>query len=303
MKKFSKNDLYIILTLLFIVLIFKNNVSFKNCIINGCIIFFKQVFPTLLPMFIINDILITYNFIYYLNHCLQKLFYKLFHFSNAATYIFTMSIFSGTPTNGYIAANLVQNQNLNSKDASIILSYSFFLNPLFLYNMLNLILNDTNVTIKLIIIAYSMNLIIALFFRKYNYTDIKLNFNNITKPFSRILSENISHAFSTLINILGTMIFYFVICEGINIFINNPNINCFINGILEVTGGLSKLQNLNISFFLKKIISIFFISFGGLSIHSQIKSIITDANISYKYFFVSRCVHAILSTCTCIFIS
>lgn len=303
MKKFLKNDLYIIVTLLFIVLIFKNNTLFKNCIVNGCSIFFHQVFPSLFPMFIINDILISYNFIFYLNKWFQNLFYKLFRFSNAATYIFILSIFSGTPTNGYIAANLVKEKNLNPKEASIILSYSFFLNPLFLFSILNTILNDQLEAIKLIGIAYSVNLLIAFLQRNHTYENIILNDALPAKPFSKILTESINHAFSTLLNILGTMIFYFIICEGINLFINNATINCFINGILEVTGGLSKLGSLNISFSLKKIIAILFISFGGLSIHSQIKSIITDANISYKPFFKARLIHMILSTLIYIIIS
>ena len=303
MKKFLKNDIYIFITLLFLIIIFKNNIIFKECIINGCVLFFKQVFPTLLPMFIINDILIQYNFIFYLNHFFQKIFKKLFNFSNAATYIFIMSMFSGTPTNGYIAANLVTNKNLKQKDASIILSYSFFLNPLFLYNMLCIILNSNQEAINLIIITYCMNFLIALFFRKYKYTDISIDYSTHTKQFSKTLSESIKKAFSTLINILGTMIFYFIICEGINLFIKNNTVNCFINGILEVTGGLSKLTSLNINFSLKKLITICFISFGGFSIHSQIKSIINDANISYKYFFIARIIHVLLSTTTCILIT
>lgn len=303
MKKFLKNDVYIIITLLFIVLIFKNNTLFKKCIINGCNIFFYQVFPSLLPMFILNDFLISYNFIFYLNKLFNKPLKKLFNFSNAATYTFILSLFSGTPTNGYILKNLVRENNLNEKDASIILSYSFFLSPLFLYNIINTILCDYITTIKIIFITYSTNFIIAFFYRKYNYQNITIENNTTSKNFSNILTNSINHSFSTLINILGTIIFYFIICEGINIFIKNPSINCFINGFLEVTGGLTKLNNLNISFSLKKLFVITFASFGGLSIHSQIKSIITDANISYKLFLKARIIHTILATCACVFIT
>ena len=303
MKKFFKNDIYIIGTLLFIVLLFKNNTIFKHCIINGCHIFFYQVFPTLLPMFIINDILIEYNFIFYLNKWLHKIFYKLFHFSNAATYIFTMSMFSGTPTNGYIAASLVKNKNLKELDASIILSYSFFLNPLFLYSMLSSILKNQSLVIKLIITTYSINFFIAYLHRNYKYQEIKFDSPKINKQFSKILASSINHAFTTLINILGTMIFYFMICEAINLFFKNPILNCFINGLLEVTGGLSKLVNLNVNFLVKKLMAVIFISFGGFSIHSQIKNIINDVNISYKYFFRARLLHIILITLSIIIIS
>ena len=78
MKKIIKNYVFIVLTLLFTILLFKNNDLFKNCILNGCILFFKTVFPSLFPMFIINDILINYNFITILDYINTIFFQKIF---------------------------------------------------------------------------------------------------------------------------------------------------------------------------------------------------------------------------------
>lgn len=285
------------------ILLFKHNILFKKSIISCCIIFFEQVFPTLFPMFILNDLLIEYNFVTYLSRFLQPIFYKLFHFSNAATYIFIMSILSGTPTNGYITANLVEKNQLNPKDASIILSYSFFLNPLFLYNMLLVIFKDSSIAIKLILITYAYNLIVAFLFRKYKYQNIVLKEKEQRNSFSKILKSSISHAFSTLTSVLGTMIFYFILCEGIQLFIKNGLSNCLINGLLEVTGGLAKLNNININLFTKEIIALMFISFGGLSIQSQIKSIILDVNISSKPLTITRCLSILIFASIIIIIS
>ncbi len=296
MKKNLIKDLPLLIILIFIVLLFKENTLFKNCILSGCTIFFHQVFPTLFPMFIINDLLIEYNFIYYLQKIFYKFFHKIFSFSNAATYIFLMSMLSGTPTNAYITTNLVKNKNLNKKDASIILTYSFFLNPLFTYNMLNIFLKDSTIVLKYIFFIYLSNFLIAFYFRKYNYQNIQLEKKASSKNFSKLLSQSIEHAFNTLIQILGTMIFYFILCEGINIFCKSPLLNCFINGLLEVTGGLSKISNLSINIFFQKILAGLFISFGGFSIHSQIKNIIQEENISSKPFFKARLWHMFLTT-------
>ncbi len=303
MKKFFKNDIYLLISLLFLVLLFRYNSLFKTCIIEGCTIFFKQVFPTLFPMFIINDLFIDYQLITYLNRYLKPLFYRLFHFSNAATYIFITSLFSGTPTNGYITNKLVTENNLNKEDASIILSYSFFLNPLFLYNMLMAIFNNTQTVVKLIVICYAVNLIFAFYHRHYHYQDICLTNTQNNNSFAKNLSNSISKSFTTLIQILGTMIFYFILCEGIQILFKNQFLNCLFNGLLEVTGGLSKLPALNISYFLKEILAILFMSFGGFSIHSQIKSIIAESNISFKPFFKTRIIHFIISALILIAIS
>ena len=93
---------------------------------------------------------------------------------STAFYVFILSIFSGTPTNAYITSNLVKEKYLEPKDAGIILSYSSFLNPLFLYNMLHTIFFDTQIVIKLIIINYGLNFFFAFIFRKYPYKKVPI---------------------------------------------------------------------------------------------------------------------------------
>ena len=294
MKKNFKNNIYIFITLFFIIILFKNNKSFQSCILNGTMTFFQNVFPSLFPMFIINDILMNYNFYFIVDKTIHKLLKKLLGFSNMASYIFVMSMFSGTPTNAYLTANLVKENKLSNKDASIILSYSCFLNPLFLYNMLNLIFKDSNLTLKLMLVNYGLNFVIAFLFRKYPYEN-KNNFKFPTLSFSKCLSKSLKRSIDTLLIILGTIIFYFILCEGFNYFINFPYLNCFINGILEATGGLIKLNTLNINIHLKAITASIFILFCGLSIHTQIKNIIADVDISSKYFVISRIFCAFLA--------
>lgn len=301
MKAFLKNNFYIIITLFFTLLLFQNNTVFNRCILNGCFLFFEQVFPSLFPMFIVNDILMNYNFYYIIEKTINKAFKNIFGFSTMASYVFVMSMFSGTPTNAYIAANLVREGRLSSKDASIILSYSCFLNPLFLYNMLNTIFAYTTITFKLIVIHYLLNFLIAFFHRKYPYE--KKEFQN-AKPlsFSLTITKSLKRSIDTLFLVLGTILFYFILCESITLFFPSPILSCLFNGILEATGGLAKLTLLHINNHLKEIMASLFISFGGFSIHSQIKNIISEVGISYKYFFFSRCMHAFLSTLICIII-
>lgn len=295
MKTFFRQNIYTFFIFLFILLLFLENKAFKECILNGSILFFEQVFPSLFPMFIVNDLLMNYNFFRIVDKTFHKIFKKVFGFSTMASYIFTMSMFSGTPTNAYLTANLVKEKKLSSKDASIILTYSCFLNPLFLYNILNLIFSNSKITFKIMILNYGINFLIAFFFRKYPYEKGTL-FYTPPSSFSTALSKSLKRSTDTLLLVLGTILFYFILCEGITIFINIPLINCFINGILEATGGLAKVMLLNINNHYKEILVSIFISFSGLSIHSQIKNILWEANIRYQYFFLARIIHTVLAT-------
>ena len=60
-----------------------------------------------------------------------------------------------------------------------------------------------------------------------------------------------------------------------------------------MTQGLNSLINLNIPF--KEIIAIIFISFGGLSIHTQVKCILDESSLEYKYFFKGRIYQTIIA--------
>ena len=107
------------------------------------------------------------------------------------------------------------------------------------------------------------------------------------------LPSSIKSSINTNLMVLGSIIFYLVISS---IIINTFNISypfdIFIKGILEMTQGLNSLINLNIKF--KEIIAIFFITFGGFSIHTQVKCILDEQGLNYKYFLKGRIIQVII---------
>ena len=63
-------------------------------------------------------------------------------------------------------------------------------------------------------------------------------------------------------------------------------ITIIFRGFLEMTQGLASLINLSFSF--KDYIAILFLSFGGLSIHTQAKCIASEYGLDYKFFLKGR---------------
>ena len=87
----------------------------------------------------------------------------------------------------------------------------------------------------------------------------------------------------------------------ISSFIHNNLFNTLISGFLEITNGLNLLANLSINLKLKEIMAISIISFGGLSINTQIKAILEDTNLKYSSFLKGRIMGTIISAfLTCI---
>ena len=81
---------------------------------------------------------------------------------------------------------------------------------------------------------------------------------------------------------------------------NILNVNSFyqslINGFFEMTQGLKYVSILNIPLKMKSILSTMIISFGGLSVHMQVISILSDTKIRYLPFLTARILHAFISS-------
>ena len=103
---------FFLICIISIIFIFKNNTAIASTIINASNLFLKKVFVSLFPMFIINDILISINIPYYFYILFNKIFPKVFKTSGITSYVLIMSIISGTPSQGYIKKNLVNEHKI-----------------------------------------------------------------------------------------------------------------------------------------------------------------------------------------------
>ena len=259
----------------FILLLFKNYNLVLTSTINATNIWFYKVFPYLFIMIIIQDILINLN---------VSTLFKPSH------YIFFMSIISGTPSSAFITGNMVKYKQISKSYGNTCLLFTYFANPLFLYTILRSIFNNTYIVIKLMLIHYLSNIIIYLFVRKSLKKDTNIN----TTSQKIDLSQSIKISINTTLMVLGTIVFYFIIC---NIFISTFNISSsisfFIRGIVEMTQGLNSLIKITNNF--KELFAIIFISFAGFSIHTQVKCILDEYNLDYKYFLKGRIYQTIIA--------
>lgn len=274
MNKKNVNLLIIILILCFIPLIFFNAEVLSTSILNTSKIFITKVFPFLFIMMVINEILISLNFHEY-----------LFKLTKSHTlYIVIMSLLGGSPLNASIISSLLKKKALSIKNASKILSFTSFNNPLFLYNYFKLIFNNPKITFILFVIIYLCNFIFYIMFRPQKENLYLLN--NDSSTFTKALPNAIKNSTSNLLNIFGTIVIFKLISD---LFIqNNSYISIILRGMLELTQGLNALTSVNINTLLKLFTTLVIVSFSGLSIHIQISSILSDFNIDYKYFYISR---------------
>lgn len=275
----------LIIFFFFILIFIKKDIMYYT-IYSTTLIWFKNIVPNLLPMFIITSLIVSSNLIINICNLFGKIFSKIFKTSKYGVFVFILSIFTGSPSNAKYIKDLIDNNLISITEGNKLLLFTTNYNPLLIYSLLTLYL-DKKTSIILITIIILSNIIIGLINRNMTYEKIENNYSSKSINLSKIIKETID----TLLMILGTLIIYNII---INILpINNPIIKNIFNGALEITTALNNIKFLNINTNFKILLSIIYLSFGGISIHTQIKSILPDTN--YKLFLKNKFLSILIS--------
>lgn len=271
----------------------------------------NSIFPSLFPFFVISEILVNYGFIEFVGELFKPIMQKLFKVSGPAAYVFIMGMISGFPSSAKYVRELYNQDLIDEKQGTKILMFTHFSNPLFIIGTIAItFLNNKKIGLLILICHYISNIIIGLIFRnlypsknenaKFSFKNsIKLmtehRLNN-KKSFGEIISNSVINSVNTLLLILGTITAFLIITTIVNQNINlKPLYQTLLNGTVEMTQGLKYASILNIPLKLKAIISTMFISFGGLSVHMQIVSILSDTKIKYFPFLIARIIHALIA--------
>ena len=284
MKKTYKTILILVTLIIFLILSLINSNYMITNILDYSKLFLTKLFPVSFIFFILSYLLIEYNLVelimYYLNINISGL------------YVFILSLISGFPSGSKYTRNLLDKGIINIDDANKIILYSHFPNPLFVLGSVNYVVNDISISIKILISIIISNFIIFMFNRT-NKANIKYEINN--SSFSNILSNSIYDSFKTIILIYGTSLFFYLITCIITKYIILSTYNyVFISGLFDLCKGVfstTLINNINNRVYF----ILFFISFGSISIHMQVKAILGNSNISYKRFILGRVIGTILS--------
>lgn len=272
----------------------------------------NNIFPSLFPFFLLSELLIQYGFVEFLGELLKPVMNRIFRISNQAAFIFVMSIISGFPSNAKYTKALLEEHKINEKEATKILTFTHFSNPLFILGTVSItFLGNREVGFLILFCHYITNLILGLLFRNY-YPSPKTNcrvsirkaITNMTLArqkkkvsFPLILTNALNHTIQTLLFILGVTTTFLIITTLINQHITLSTFHqSILNGFFEMTQGLKYVSLLNIPLKIKGILTVMILSFGGLSVHMQLIGILSKSKIRYFPYFTARVLHATIAS-------
>ncbi len=310
------NYLEIIYILLLITLIMLLVILPKNSIssfYDGIKIWATKILPSLLPFFILTQLLSSTPIISYLEKKISPITKKMYGVGGSSGYIYIMSIISGYPVGAKITSDLYESGKISRSEAISITSFTSTSGPLFILGTVAVgMLGNIKLGVIILLSHYIGALLNGLIYRCRK----NIQTNNIVTIQSSNTSSIIWSSIQSVLNIGAYVSLFYMIINlllTLNIFsplakiLSNIGVSSEItygvlSGLIEVTTGQLLLAKSNLSIKLITILSTFIISFGGLSIHAQAYSYLQKFDMPYPLFLLQKLTHAILSTIIAILI-
>ena len=304
MKKKLYSFTILFILALFILSIFANGSSLGSTVNFSTELFIKNIFPSLFPMFIISSLLVEIDLPKVIGRFFKGPMKLLFNTKGEGAFIFFLSMITGFPSSAKYLDDLMEKGQINKRDCEKILMFSFFSNPLFIVNTIGTIfLEDIKYGYFLLISHILGNILVGITFRGFNknitndnmetynlsHLNQKINDTNLVK----VLLNSIKSSLDILLNIFGIITFTLIVINIVFAESSLPEV--ILIGLTEMTTGLKYLSLTDQSLTVKIILSALFISFGGVSVHAQIMSILTKRKVKYLPFLISRTFHALYS--------
>lgn len=304
MREKIENVSIVVVLSVFFVLLFVFSKDISSSIIFSISIWKDNLLPSLFPFFVMSDLLLAYGFVDIISFFLGAIMTKWFYLPKDAAFAFFVSLFSGFPSGSKYVNDLLNTKKISIDDANYLIMFTHFANPFFIVTTIGLFLLSNVKAGYIILISHILsNIIVAFIFRKKkvilnNDNNYKKAFylSSPDKPFITILTNSIFKSFKTLVNMLGIIMIFLMITTIIKKIIPLTGItNGLLSGFLEMTQGVKYISSLDISLPIKASILSAIVSFSGLSVHFQVKSIIDGTDIKYSNFLKARVVQSFIS--------
>ncbi|MBU5314192.1 sporulation integral membrane protein YlbJ [Tissierella carlieri] len=327
-KTFNFTLFFLLIVIIVLIGIITNPKLSLSSAASGIAVWFNIILPSLLPFFIISEILIGLGFVDFIGKLLQPLMRPIFNVPGEGAFPLTMSILSGYPVGAKLTSRLREEGLITKDEGTRLICFTSTSGPLFMLGAVSIgMLNDSKLAPLIIIPHYLSVLVLGLLFSFYKSNNRRLIISKKRNLFEEIqesyvtwiktkksigslITKAVKESMDTIILIGGLVIFYSVIVEILfnmeflnNIIYHLSNllpidiqlIKGIIIGFFEVTIGCKNIAASQSSLITKILILNFTIGWSGFSVHSQALSFINNTDINTKLYIVSKFLHGILS--------
>ena len=253
----------------------------------GFSLWYSKMIPSLLPFMIISGILVRMNLTGTFSGILHPLLKRLYGCSQNVSYAIIMGFLCGFPMGAKVTADLLKDKKITLEEADFLLCFCNNIGPIYFCSFVIPLLHITK-PLPFICGMYGIPLLYGVLLRhsyyrhKFNEKNSNLETAKKSTDLLTAMDESIHASIQSILTLCGYMILFNLLNILPHFLL--PGIHRFISPFLEITGGLSLLQDSYIPF------SMVLLTFGGLSCMAQTHSMICDTQLSMKHYFVHKCI-------------
>lgn len=251
--------------------------------------------PSLLPFFILTNLLIQTNSISLIVKFLAPFLTRLFSVSPDGSFAILAGFLCGYPIGAKVTADLVKEKRITLKEGNYLLSFCNNTSPAFISNFIVLQnLKDPSLLLASLCILFLSPVLCSFLFRFYykgfsNYAQTPAN-SPIHFHF-QMLDDCIMNAFESITKIGGYIILFsilFILGKSTAFHMLLPS--------LEITNGITYLANSSLRFAWIYTSIMALTSFGGLCSIAQTYSVIQGSNLSIFAYITEKLITTLVTS-------
>jgi sporulation integral membrane protein YlbJ len=303
--------------------------------IRGLNMWWEIVFPSLLPFFIVSEMLIGFGVVKFIGVLLEPFMRPLFKVPGVGGFVWAMGMASGYPAGAKFTARLRQEGQLTQIEAERLVSFTNSSNPLFIFGAVSVgFFYNPHLGVILALAHYLGNICVGLIMRFYGKETpetretkrkkfkIRTAFSALhqtrikdNRPIGKLLGDAVNSSIQTLLMIGGFIILFSVInkllfhlhitatlAKGFDLLLSSLSLPemlsiPFISGLFEITLGSQLTSQVQDATLVQQaMITSFILAFSGFSVQAQVASILAQTDIRFQPFFFARIIHGILAS-------
>lgn len=304
--------------------------------IRGLHTWVEVVFPSLLPFFIMAELLISFGVVQFVGILFEPIMRPIFNVPGVGSFAWMVGMASGYPSGAKISASLREKEAISRIEAERLVSFSNASSPLFIFGAIAVgFLHNAELGLLIAICHYVSNMIVGICMRFYGKKQDKQKKNpkhhkllllrafqkmhdtriKDERPIGQILGDAVISSIQTLIMVGGFIMLFSVVTTLLNVIhvtdlistIIHPILRIlqvpleitvpFITGIFEMTMGIEMISKLTeVPLVIQLAVISFILGFNGFSIQAQVASILAKTDIRFLPYFFARLLHAAIAS-------
>lgn len=303
--------------------------------LRGLTMWWEVVFPSLLPFFIVSELLIGFGVVTFIGTLLNPFMRPVFRVPGVGGFVWAMGLASGFPAGAKLTARLRQEKKLSRLEAERLVTFTNASNPLFIFGAVAVgFFHNPALGVVLAIAHYLGNFCVGFIMRFHGGKETTpqtkggqspKSFKDAIKslheerlkdgrPIGKLLGDAVQSSINTLLMIGGFIILFSVLNKLLSLIGVLTLLSSFISilftflalpselsmpliaGLFEITLGSQLTSEANASLFQQVIIASFILAFSGFSVQAQVASILAETDIRFKPYFIARILHGIFAS-------